>query len=319
MWCPARMDAILGAPAMHPIFDSLDHKKGILLASLIAIVGVMLQDAAQHIAMSAVTRIVVGFGSAISNAPAPVLLAELLPARARGRVLGIFFSCFYVWSLAAWRLPSLLKLIPSFLAICLLPSVFESPRWLTSKGQDAHARVVLAIMQGQIPPDAMAETAVRDIKAVMQKEEEACPRNAWRELLATPPNRRRLLVLVTFGTMISTLGNFVISYYLARILDQAGVTDTNTQLQISVGLNCWCFLVAMVGSFMLDVLGRRQQALISIAGMIVCLFVIGGMIKAYGQGDNAAGIYSTITVIVLLQGFYSFAIPPMTSLYPSEI
>lgn len=49
--------------------------------------------------MFVVARIIVGFGSAISNASAPVLLAELLPARTRGRILGIFFSCFYVGSL----------------------------------------------------------------------------------------------------------------------------------------------------------------------------------------------------------------------------
>ncbi|KAK8084488.1 hexose transporter [Apiospora hydei] len=301
--------AIVGALAMQPVADVLGRKRGILVASLITIAGVALQAGAQHIAMFVVARVVVGFGSAISNASAPVLLAELLPARTRGRVLGIFFSCFYVGSLVSaivnygsrniqstwsWRLPSLLQFIPSFLALCLLPFVPESPRWLISKGQDAHAKEILYIMQGSAATPntendndstSAAEAALRDIKSTMQREEAAYPRNAWRELLATPPNRRRLLILVSFGTMISTLGNFVISYYLKRILDQAGVADADAQLRINVGLNCWCFLAA----------------------------------AAYGDTDNQAGIYSTIAVIFLFQGFYSFAITPTTSLFPSEI
>lgn len=55
--------------------------------------------------------------------------------------------------------------------------------------------------------DTTAETALRNIKPVMQKEEEKYPRNAWRELLATPPNQRRLLILVTLG-LGSTLAFF---------------------------------------------------------------------------------------------------------------
>ena len=58
------------------------------------------------------------------------------------------------------------------------------------------------------------------------------------------------------------------------------MTDTKTQTQINVGLNCWCFAVAILGSFMLDVIGRRTQTLLSTVGMIVCLFLIGGLIKS---------------------------------------
>jgi len=41
--------------------------------------------------------------------------------------------------------------------------------------------------------------------------------------------------------------------------------------------------------------------------------------SAYGTSDNQSAIYGTIFVIFLFQGFYSFAITPMTSLYPMEI
>lgn len=68
-------------------------------------------------------------------------------------------------------------------------------------------------------------------------------------------------------------------YYLGKILDQAGITKTKTQTQINVILSCWSFAVALIGSWSLDYIGRRKQALICIAGMITCLYIIGGMIK----------------------------------------
>ena len=299
MW----MGGILGAFIMQPLPDRFGRKNSILGACIISFVGIGLQAGAQNIAMFVVARMVVGLGTALSNIAAPLLLGELLPAQIRGRVLGIFFSCFYVGSLCssivnygsqnitstwAWRLPSLLQIIPSLLSLVLLPFVPESPRWLISKGEDDHAQEVLSLMQvgeqyGGAADDG--KNAVREIRAIMAKEGEAMPGNPWKELVSTPGNRKRLLILVVFGSMISTLGNFVISFYLNDILDQAGIHETNTKLQISVGLNCWCFVVAVVGSFMLDVLGRRIQTLLAMVGMVVTLYITGGLIK---------GTYSTL-------------------------
>lgn len=68
-------------------------------------------------------------------------------------------------------------------------------------------------------------------------------------------------------------------YYLGRILTQAGITSTKTQTQIQVIINCWSFAIAVVGSFMLDILGRRVQTFIGVGGMVVTLVMIGSLIK----------------------------------------
>ncbi|EWC46727.1 hypothetical protein DRE_03972 [Drechslerella stenobrocha 248] len=249
---------------------------------------------------------------------APPLLAELLPPRSRSFILGLFFSCFYVGGLMAalttlgsqniqstwsWRLPSLLQFLPSLISVAFLPFVPESVRWLIANGREEEATEVLAILAGE-KESALQKAAIemQEIKFVITKEEEMYPRNPWRELLSTPANRRRMLV-----------------YYLGRFLSQAGVKDINKQNQINVILQCWSFAIAVFGSFMLDIMGRRVQSLIGVGGATVTLFILGGMIKVYGNSNDASAAYGTISLIFLSSGFYSFSITPMTSLYPAEV
>lgn len=66
------------------------------ISAMITLVGVVLQAAAQNIAMFVVARFVVGLGNGAAFLCGPVYLAETLTLKWRGIGLGIFMSFFYV-------------------------------------------------------------------------------------------------------------------------------------------------------------------------------------------------------------------------------
>lgn len=221
------MGAILATPMLQFLPDKFGRKQAIVASAVVCIIGIILQAAAQNIAMFVIARIIVGLGATFSSGAAPALISELMPAVTRGRILGFFFSCFYVGSLASaiinygsqniqstwsWRLPSLLQLIPSIMALCLLPFIPESPRWLVANGQPEHALEVLVVTQGNSDPNSeTANATFAEIQNALTAEKALFKQNPWIEIVSTVPNRKRLAILCTFGVMINSFGNFVVS------------------------------------------------------------------------------------------------------------
>ena len=221
------MGAILATPMLQFLPDKFGRKQAIVASAVVCTIGIILQAAAQNIAMFVIARIIVGLGATFSSGAAPALISELMPAVTRGRILGFFFSCFYVGSLASaiinygsqniqstwsWRLPSLLQLIPSIMALCLLPFIPESPRWLVANGQPEHALEVLVVTQGNSDPNSeTANDTFAEIQNALTAEKALFKQNPWIEIVSTVPNRKRLAILCTFGVMINSFGNFVVS------------------------------------------------------------------------------------------------------------
>jgi hypothetical protein len=57
-------------------------------------------------------------------------------------------------------------------------------------------------------------------------------------------NRRRLFLLAAIAIGSNWVGNGIVSYYLSPILNTIGVTSTNNQAILNVGLQIWnCKLI----------------------------------------------------------------------------
>ena len=68
--------------------DRLGRRPAVFWGSVLTLLGVLLQTAAQNIAMFAVARIILGFGSGLSGIAAGVYLSETFPSRWRAWGVG---------------------------------------------------------------------------------------------------------------------------------------------------------------------------------------------------------------------------------------
>lgn len=80
---------ILGPLVSGYATDRLGRRPAILWGSVIILIGVVLQTAAQNIAMFVVARILLGFGSGVSSVAAGVYLSETFPTRWRAWGVGL--------------------------------------------------------------------------------------------------------------------------------------------------------------------------------------------------------------------------------------
>ncbi|EFQ35398.1 uncharacterized protein GLRG_10542 [Colletotrichum graminicola M1.001] len=328
---------ILGPMFAGVAADRLGRRPAMFWSSLVAIVGVLLQTAAQNIAMFIVGRIIIGLGASASGIAGGVYLSETFHSRFRAWGVGSLNDFYWIgailaagitlgtgsWTTSwAWRAPSLFQGIFSLLCIAILPFVPESPRWLQYQGHSDEAR--LAVAQTNADGDVSDPDVVviyNEIVDSLTSEKEHDSSIA--DIVKNPVVRRRFLIGASVGPMSTVVGNLIALFYLGPELSSAGVTDSRTQLHVNVVLNVWCLVCCLLGTFLVTAWGRRPTAIAGQSLLTACLFVIGGLSKVYSDNGPertpTSLVYGNVAVIFLFQGFYSLAWTPITYLYPTEV
>jgi MFS family permease len=253
--------------AFAKVPDWIGRKPSMLLASLITIVGVVLGTAAQGFAMFVVSRILVGIGAGFSSMAGPIYFAETLPIKWRGIALCLIYDFWFVsqpihiqiftetdWhryvgglvasgvtygtsgmtSTWSWRIPNLLQGFFSIVLLLLLPFLPESPRWLASVNRRDECRKVLAQIysNGEIDNSTVQAEYQLITDSLDRSVEFESVWKVLRDMVKKPSDRKRTLLMLSVAVFSMWSGNNIVSYYLGDMLDQAGITDSTTQLQI---------------------------------------------------------------------------------------
>ncbi|KAL1859655.1 hypothetical protein Daus18300_009520 [Diaporthe australafricana] len=328
----------LGPLVAGVMSDRLGRRPTIFWGSLVTIIGIIIQTAAQNIAMFVVGRILLGFGTGVSGIAAGVYLSETFPSRWRAWGVGLLNDFYYVGALIAagitlgtgqwqstwaWRAPSLFQAIFSILCIVILPFIPESPRWLAYQGlYEASREVVAQTNANGNPNDPVVLAVYKEIIDTLAWEKKEGRSMSPMEIVKTPVARKRLLIGMSPGPFSCIAGNIIASYYLGPELDTAGITDTNDQLKANVVLNVWCLACCLAGTHLAAKWGRKPTAILSQCLLVACLFIIGGLSKKYADNPDGASsslVYGDVAVMFLFQGFYSIAWTPLLYLYPPEV
>jgi len=280
-------------------------------------------------------RFFLGFGVAIAHGASPLLITELTHPQHRATFTTIYNTTWYLGSIVAawltfgtnkidnnwaWRIPSIVQAFPSLLQLCFIWFVPESPRWHISKGHEERAHKVLADVHanGNLD-DEVVLLELQEIKDTLKMEQEF-EGNGWKELISTPGNRHRLIILLTAGLFSQWSGNGLVSYYIHIVLNQVGVTNSNTQLVINGILQICNAIVAIGQCFFVDKIGRRTLFLISTGGMLGCFIIwtICSAIFANNNNDGGAA-KGVIAMIFIYYAFYNMAWSGLLVGYSCEI
>jgi len=220
-------------------------------------------------------RFIGGLGVGASSVAAPIYIAEIAPARLRGRLTALFqfnlvfgILCAYLSNYAIvglggdWRTMLGVEAIPALLFVILILFVPRSPRWLVVQRQ-AHeeARRVLAMIDPTSVDRAMAD---------IERSHRSAPQgNRLREFFSSHHHRPILLAfLFAFFNQLSGI-NAVI-YYAPRIFAMSGM-EGQAALLSSAGVGLVNLVFTLIGMALIDRFGRRFLMYLGSFGYLVSL------------------------------------------------
>ncbi|GAB7362847.1 hypothetical protein MBLNU230_g3150t1 [Neophaeotheca triangularis] len=340
--------SFIGALAAGFIADRLGRKMALSIASVIWVIGAVLQCSAQNVAHLIVGRVVSGLAIGITSSQVCVYLAELAPGAIRGRIVGlqqwaiewgilimylICYGCTFVDGPASFRIAWGVQGIPGFILFGALFFFPESPRWLAGQERWEECLKTLADLHAkgdEYDPKVQAEyEEVKEAVRIAAESSELSVlglfgKNMW----------WRTMCGMTVQMWQQLLGGNVAMYYIVYVFRMAGL-DSGASLYSAI-IQYVIFLVTTGGILpFIDKFSRRHLLM---GGAIACCiihFIIAALMASYGYEVSDIGGNENLTWILrddagdesraiialsyIFVGIYGFTWAPIGWIYCSEV
>jgi sugar porter (SP) family MFS transporter len=280
-----------------------------------------------------VWRIFGGYAIGLASGVSPMYIAEISPARLRGRlvslnqvaiVFGILVAQVVNWLIArpvppgasaseilyswngqvGWRWMFAVTAIPSLLFLVASLLVPESPRWLAFKGRHEDALRVLERLGGR----SYAQHVMEDFAAVTEAQPQRSLLAEFRSSGVAPI----LLLGVLLAVLQQWCGINVIFNYAQEIFAAAGyqVSDILFNIVVTGAVNV---VFTFVAFFTIDRFGRRFLLLTGLCGLILIYAVLGLLYRMHLQGKPM------LVLVLAAIACYAMSLAPATWVVISEI
>ncbi|TFK23548.1 hexose transporter [Coprinopsis marcescibilis] len=328
------LGAIAAVPVVPFITDKFGRRFAIFFGSVIMVAGAILQTASQNFAMFVMSRFLLGVGIIFAIVAASSLIGELSYPRERAIMGSLFNACWFIGAIAAagttlgtfrmtstwgWRIPSVLQAFPSLLQLLFIYFLPESPRWLISKNRGPEAFNILAKYHAEGDTESeLVRAEYVQIEKTLELEKETS-KVGWRDLLKTSGMRKRLLIGAFLGLATQWSGNGLTSYFLARILDNVGITSNRTKNIVNLANTCWGFFNATILALTVARFKRRTIYLICTTSLLTVFTAWTIASARYAITNDQASSKAVIAMIFLYSPCYNIAYNALTYTYLVEI
>ncbi|KAK9234084.1 general substrate transporter [Lipomyces kononenkoae] len=335
--------AFFGAVFAGFLLDRFGRRVAIGLGAVMFTIGSVLQASSFSLAQMTVGRLVVGLGIGEAAMVAPIYIAEIAPAKLRGRLVTIdalaitFGQCVAnILNIAfehvhnGWRYSVGLGAVPSLTLLILCFLIPETTRYLIHKNRIPEATAVTAKIYVHATPE---EVHLKVVKIRHRFELEATLlqdnlRDQLSALYNDKANRNALIVACGLMGIQQFAGSNTLMYYAPTLFSLVGFKNP---IAVSIVVSATNFVSGLGCLRYLDIIGRRKFLICTMWGTPVALVIaaiaihfipISKELTLESQNMTWAGIVVLVCVILFI-GFYASALGNVpwlgNELFPMEV
>ena len=300
--------AIFASLTVGPLADFVGRKRVLQFLALLYTVSAVFSALADSFMDLVIARAIGGyaFGSLVL---APIYIAELSPARLRGRFVAInqftivvglsaaYFVNYFIQSLAGsdtswvqslaidkntWNWMLGIETLPALLWLIMLTFVPRSPRWLAANGHWTEAESVLS----KIVTPEKVDQAKTDIRSAV---------GGVKTTLGDRLNdlfSKKMVFILAIGIIVAIVqqitGINIVFFYATTIFELSGV-GTNAAFAQAVVIGVVNIAFTIVAMATIDSLGRKPLLIIGLTGVAISMAIVAwGFHQATYQIDSEA-------------------------------
>lgn len=220
--------AFLGTFSCIWLGDLLGRRRTMMAGAIVQIIAYVLNASACSLAQLITSRLIVGAGTGVLLATAPLWISETSPAKRRGShvaakgifsglgcATGLFLD--YVLSFKegtalSWRLPFAFPAVFSFAVLGFAFCLPESPRWLIRMGRIAEAQYTLAALADTEPEDREVQGTIKEVQTSLDI---AGSNNSFKDLFEMGTRRtfHRAALAIAAMLFLQLTGATVTTFY----------------------------------------------------------------------------------------------------------